>query len=568
MVDNAIDHDDIELNRRAAMKLFGGGVTVGVLAGCIGDDDTADDGVDDGDDDDFVPGEPGDPVEFDLMAPRYRTYDEEMRYVADQWEEHLGVTVNLEFRDWSTHLAEIYGGDYETGIGFTSSGTTPARVDPQGVFGHLISDAIPSPNRSRWANDEFDELFDQMVSEFDPDQRSDIIGEMQELVAEELPVLAHGWPPFISPTNTTLWDVEPARFLGFSSFHRLGQYEAEPLTDETTLVFALVGDIETGNPIGVTESGVLSLLQSVFDTPRIFDHDGSVRDWACDTEVVDDHTVALTLKDGVDEFTDGTEVTADDLAFSFNYMAEHRPPEYAPVIPAVEGAEVVDDRTAHVNLSHPDAAFMTSTLPYFPILPEHVFEDIPEGDEPIEGVTMEPEEIVGFGPFDVVEWSSDRLRLVQNEDYFQGPPGPDEIILVGRGSMDAIRTDMVAGEVHANHSIVPPGVAEEIEAGTDDVEIFADTSAHWEHLSWIVDVAPFDDLEFRRALTRSVNIQEYSDVFWLGDWLPGDNTPVNPAHDLGVDLPTIDELFDPEEARSILEDAGYTWEDDQLRYPE
>lgn len=551
-------------DRRSVMAMVGSGVAVASLSGCLGDDDDDDD-----DDDNGVTAEPGEPVELVLHAPQFRTYDEEMRHIADDWERELGVDVTLETREWSTHLAEIYGGDF-SGAGFTSEGSTPGRVDPQRYLSSWISDNIPNPNRAQYSNSEYDEIFEELVATFDTDERNELIEELQEILVEDLPFIGHGWPPFVSPVNTELWDFPPMEFLGASSFNSVGIYEAEPLTDETTLVLGFVGDIDTGNPVGLEESGVTNLLQLVFDSPRAINLEGEFVDWACETEEIDETTFELTLADGLDEFTDGSDLGASDLAFTFNFMAEHGPGEYGPLTGTIDEAEVVDERTVEVNLTTPDFTFLTSTLSYFPILPEHVWEDVPAEGETVETDVLDIDDIFGAGPFTLEEWSTERMVFEANDDYFQGPPGPDELILASRGSNDALRTDMVGGEIHASHTIVPPTIAEQIVEGNDDITLHTTESVHFEHISLNIENEPLDDVAFREALAHAIDIESFGEIFYLGDFTPGNNTPVHPVHDWGNDdFPTIDEMFDPDEAQNILEDAGYTWDDDdRLLFPE
>ncbi len=551
------------------MKMFGGGLAVATVSGCLGDDDDGDSGNDgSGDDGDDGSGETGDPVEIVLHAPNFRTYADEMQWIADEWERELGITVDVETRDWTTHLAEIYGGQFE-GVGFTSAGSTPARVEPQFYLSYPTTDSIPNPNQSRYSNEDYDETYEELVGTFDEDERNELIGQLQEMTAEDVPFVGHGWPPFVSPVNTALWDFQPTRFLGASSFNQMGIYQAEPQADETSLVLGFVGDIETGNPVGLQEVGVTKLMHLVYDTPRILNLDGEFEDWACEVEEVDQTTIEMTLRDGFDEFTDGTELTAEDVAFTYNFLSENTPAQLTSLLARVDSAEALDDRTAQINLSAPDYTFTTATLVMVPILPQHIWEGTDEEFEEIDVFNMDTEDVIGAGPFLLEEWSSDRILLTANEDYFQGPPGPDEVILAGRGSNDALRNDMVTGQIHGSHTTVPPTIAEEIGGGSEDIELQETESVHFEHISFNMENEPLDDQAMREALAISIDIEAFSDVFYLGEWTPGNNTPVHPVQPWGrEDLPTLADLYDVEEARSILEEAGYSWDDDdQLRYP-
>jgi hypothetical protein len=65
--------------------------------------------------------------------------------------------------------------------------------------------------------------------------------------------------------------------------------------------------------------------------------------------------------------------------------------------------------------------------------------------------------------------------------------------------------------------------------------------------------------------TAAADVQ---DVFFDGNGDIANGTTVHPQLDVGGDFPPVNEQFSREEARSILRDAGYAWDDnDNLHYP-
>src|SRR5699024_8234616 len=77
--------------------------------------------------------------------------------------------------------------------------------------------------------------------------------------------------------------------------------------------------------------------------------------------------------------------------------------------------------------------------------------------------------------------------------------------------------------------------------------------------------APFNDLAFRKALAHLVNYETIYDVYLDGNALEnmqGPGIAINSSNEFwhNPSLPMTE--YDPEKAREILEEAGYTWDKD------
>ena len=83
-----------------------------------------------------------------------------------------------------------------------------------------------------------------------------------------------------------------------------------------------------------------------------------------------------------------------------------------------------------------------------------------------------------------------------------------------------------------------------------------------------VRMKPFDTPAFREAFQHAINRKMMLDVNLSGFGLICHNTPINPLNKFWSD-PSISAIeFDLKKARTILEAAGYTWDQaGKLQYP-
>lgn len=141
-------------------------------------------------------------------------------------------------------------------------------------------------------------------------------------------------------------------------------------------------------------------------------------------EVSDDGLVyTIKLRQGV-TFHNGKEMTAEDVAYSYNYL---RNPENgspgAGDFAIVESVDVVDPLTVSFKLKSPNASLpMTLGNKYGAVVPAGYFDDE-------NAKNRMNQESVGTGPFKLVEFNpNSNLLLERNENYWEeGAPYLDEI---------------------------------------------------------------------------------------------------------------------------------------------
>lgn len=270
-------------------------------------------------------------------------------------------------------------------------------------------------------------------------------------------------------------------------------------------------------------------------------------------EQVDPSTWEVTIRDGI-TWHDGEPFTAEDVKFTFEYFVEAPTGTYThhvAEVPDVDQVEILDERTLRLGCAYPCPFLGSVTLAFLPIIPQHVWEDIP-GEEAAT-VTELP---VGTGPYKLVDYSSEQgYRFEANEDYFAGEPLVDELVMPVIEDPSGTFTALRSGEIDAADRPVPPELLEEFE-NAQDMEVVTTDPLQFLEMRLNYEREPFDMPKFRRAFSLAVDRQALVDTVLLGQGRPG--TQGYPHPDSPWTNPNIEQPYDPEQARRILDELGFT----------
>jgi peptide/nickel transport system substrate-binding protein len=254
----------------------------------------------------------------------------------------------------------------------------------------------------------------------------------------------------------------------------------------------------------------------------------------------------FTLRDGV-RFQDGTPLTADAVVTSLQNVLDAEVPARAFGPAVVSGVEAVDERT--VRVTTPDESPL---VPYrlasvnTGVLAPAAFEG--ESVDPFGHCT---------GPFaPVSEQPKQSLTLDRNEDYWGGPVqlAGAEVRFITDGATRA--TQVQTGEADVSLSI-PVADLPALEAASD-VEVLEAESPRTATLYMNNSRAPFDDVDFRRAVRSALDLEALAGSVYEGAALPGTGpfASSEPWAVEGAGTPPRDVAA----AKELLASAGYTAE--------
>jgi len=243
-------------------------------------------------------------------------------------------------------------------------------------------------------------------------------------------------------------------------------------------VHALGGEPESLDPAGASDGGygnraIIQVYDFLVDLPP----DRAEPIPMLSTEVPtlenglvseDGLTYTFPIREGV-SFHDGTELTADDVKYSWDRVMTMNLPEgqASKLSEVVTETRVVDDFTFEVEIARPASWFLT-TVVYSPPAAVVSQDAVEENGGVVEG---EPNEfmttnMVGTGPYRFLTWDrGERLTFEKNEDYWGEVPALDarwevasdnsvQVLGMQAGDFDLVEpTPQFVGELQGSENI-------------------------------------------------------------------------------------------------------------------
>ena len=280
----------------------------------------------------------------------------------------------------------------------------------------------------------------------------------------------------------------------------------------------------------------------------------------------DGESIKFYLRKGV-KWHDGKPVTAEDVAFSFEYWAEHKLfSQGYYMYKYLDHADVLDDYTVELVFKGSNVwAMMVSDIPVTYIVPKHIWEGV---DEPkkYDG----DDALIGCGPFIFERFDKDAqiAYLKANRDYFAGKPSVDRIEWHYYRTLDTLLLALKKGEIDAklDYYIPVPGsyAASLVKAENVELCVVPDIGTTL-HLAFGYNQYPTNVTEFREAVSYAIDYQTLVNMIMAGyGEVPGRGftPPPVPGHNPG--LQKLE--YNPEKAEEILDTAGFVDRDgDGLR---
>ncbi len=250
---------------------------------------------------------------------------------------------------------------------------------------------------------------------------------------------------------------------------------------------------------------------------------------------------------------DGRALTAEDIMRCYEQYGESG--VNTGIFAAVDHMETPDDDTLVVHLTEPSPSFLNEiSSRYVPIFPPELVED-----DSIDTAA------VGTGPF-ILESATtgEGVLLVKNPDYFEGEPYLDEVEFLVRPDASTRLAMFRSDQIEYGY-----GFATDLRELDDVLESDPDTRVGMVQNIGITKFSiagrhddpdsPWRDARVRKAISRGIDRNAVIEIVNEGLGGPDGCLPWPWVMD---DPPTMDEMgenfqYDPEDARQLLEAAGY-----------
>ena len=493
-----------------------------------------------------------DPIEFEstrLLVDNMKQLGLDVEHKAMPWEQQADL-VWFNRGDWQMTAWRMVG--------------RPERMDPDEFVVNLFSSdtAEKGYNFVGFISPEYDELALKQRGLTDREERRQVIYEAQEIIAQELPYLYVAHPKLPFAYRNDVWNpdtIVDAQGIGIKNFWTWIQ--AEPVGDQKDFLVNTGDALVAINPLYIAGDAPSRITEIIYDRLMRIGPDGLAEPWAAESvEWEDDTNLVVKLRDGM-MWHDGEPVTPEDVAFSFQAPMTDEAPMYKPFVSKIANVEIVDDSTVRFTLSEPWVAFETASLAKLNLIPKHIWgpiiEDLAGTEDNAE--SYQEEVPIGSGPYKFVAWKpNEELILEANTDHWAAPNAERWIVRI-IPNVESAFGQLQTGEI--NFLMEWEGDASLLQETADadpNIDLIATTELGFRFFAMNNRLPPFDDPALRRALAHAVPKEVIINNIFKGFAEPADSY-VSMAIDYwhNPDLPQYE--FDLEQARAVLEEAGYTW---------
>jgi peptide/nickel transport system substrate-binding protein len=330
-----------------------------------------------------------------------------------------------------------------------------------------------------------------------------------------------------------------------------------------TFIRAIVSDPQTIHPLLADDIDSINLVEQIYDPLVGTDlltggpaPSGLADSWDV---AADGRTYTFHLNPDA-LWHDGTPVTADDVQFSFDALAN---PDVGSsyqqsFLDATESWRVIDDHTFEVVAKEPLFTFLYDLVTW--IIPRHIWEDVPVTDWRTDGgaTGQDPTRVVGSGPFRFREWlPGESVTLDRNPDYFDQAPYLDSYTVVIRPDQTGIVNSLLSDEIDAA-TLEPADIA--TIASTEGLAVATYPTADFNF--YLTNLDPekstlFEDVRVRQALLYALDRESMATDILLGNARVAHGSQPEISYAYAPDRLTTQYTYDPEKARELLADAGW-----------
>ena len=279
----------------------------------------------------------------------------------------------------------------------------------------------------------------------------------------------------------------------------------------------------------------------------------------------------FTLRDDV-RFHDGSPFNAEAVVWNVRKVLDESAPHFDPSqigvttsrMPTLRSARVIDEFTVELTTSEPDAFLPLNLTNLFMASPTHwqsKYAAVPPSvtdpaQRSSQAWTAFAADASGTGPFKMARLvPRERLELVRNEHYWDPARTPklDRVVMLPLPEANARTAALLSGQVDWIEAPAPDAIPQMQNRG---FVVYANPQPHvWPWQLSFIEGSPWLDRRVRHAANLCVNREDLK--LFLGGLMGIPKGTVPPGHPWWGN-PSFDIRFDPDAARALMAEAGYS----------
>lgn len=293
---------------------------------------------------------------------------------------------------------------------------------------------------------------------------------------------------------------------------------SSPVVAQEKLVWGDTPLLASLDPHSISDVPMQFVLLNMYD--GLYRYKGNPPElvpWLAESHEVSEDGLTWTfrLRDGV-KFHDGTDLTADDVVYSFQRVLGMRRGPAAAFLNVLKADSITakDDRTVQFVLSQPYAPFLAA-VPLVAILNKDVMQANTKGDD--WGSAWLAAHSAGSGAYKLDEGSyrpAQAANLTRFKNHFMGwkdNPNPIDVVLARPIQETSTRVlALINGDIHGTDSYVPTDHVERIKQAKG-VHIEQNESMRLMAIRMHNQRPPFDNIDFRKCVSYAFNYDGFID---------------------------------------------------------
>ncbi|GAA3410231.1 ABC transporter substrate-binding protein [Paenibacillus hodogayensis] len=335
------------------------------------------------------------------------------------------------------------------------------------------------------------------------------------------------------------------------------QTPANPANIDTNATINLATNAEPNfnpwSPTGYAESQPITEI--LFDGLTKWGKDYQpVPALASDWKVADDGmSWTFNLRQGVN-WSDGKPFTADDVAYTFNeiVLKKELGASNSSNFVDVEKVVAVNPNQVQFVLKKPWSSLPNYLAWYAKILPKHIF----EGQDPWKLTSFNKEKPVGTGPYMLSKYmAGQHVELERNPNYYEGAAKIAKVIVSIVPDSNTQIAQLLSGTL-SMVNVTDPTLMEKLKSNPNlTVNELADNNYYWVALDFTQE--RFQDVRVRQALLYAIDRDAIIKGVLKGYGKVATG-PIAPIQEKYYNKNVKTYGYDPEKAKALLKEAGYT----------